>query len=121
MSIFVQESGQSNKYHCQTRRKFLLPLLFPDRTLNLWQLFHLELAPLAYLIFSLSITYFRYKTFLMLASPRIADIVAMICMIRTYLVVENQPNEERLADLERIARMAHSILSFFLLHALYGI
>ena len=48
----------------------------------------------------------------MLASPRIADMVAMICMSRTYLVVQNQPNEERLSDLEKIARMIHSILSY---------
>ena len=48
----------------------------------------------------------------MLASPRIADMVAMICMFRAYLVVQNQPSEERLADLEKIARMAHSILAY---------
>ena len=47
----------------------------------------------------------------MLTEPSIADMIAMICMVRTYLLVDDQPNEERLADLERIARMLHSILS----------
>ena len=36
----------------------------------------------------------------------------MICMFRTYLVVQNQPSEERLSDVEAIARVLHSILAY---------
>ena len=78
-----------------------------DRTL------YLAALPLELVRCILSLLHFHYCcTFIeMLASPRVADMVAMICMFRTYLVVENQPSEERLADLEKIARMAHSILA----------
>ena len=47
----------------------------------------------------------------MLASPRVADVVATVCMIRTFLIIGTSPSEERLGQIEAVARLCHSILT----------
>ena len=47
----------------------------------------------------------------MLASPRVADLVATVCMLRSFLIIGTSPSEERLGEIENIARLCHAILT----------
>ena len=47
----------------------------------------------------------------MLASPRVADVVATMCMFRTFLIIGTSPSEERLSQLEAVARLCDAILT----------
>ena len=46
----------------------------------------------------------------MLASPQLANAMALICMLRSFLLIDGTPNEDRLASLEDVTRMLHNIL-----------
>ena len=47
----------------------------------------------------------------MLATTNMANMVAMVCMVRTSLIITAAPDEQRLAQPERVARIWRSILS----------